>query len=82
MQSLVTRGRLFLLTLLLVPLAGFAPQTIAQVAPEAAFAMAISQFGRARQGDADQLEPAIAAFRAAPGNPALQPLYRPIWAAR
>jgi hypothetical protein len=75
MQSFITRYRQFLLALLMFSVAGFASQAIAQVAPEAAFAAAMSQFNRVRQGDADQLEPAIAAFRATPGNPALQPLY-------
>ena len=75
MQFLVFRGRLFLLALLMLPVAGIPTYARAQTATDAAFEAALSQFNRARQGDADQLDAAIAAFQAAPGNPALQPLY-------
>ncbi|MDP2809310.1 MAG: hypothetical protein Q8O34_04105 [Rhodocyclaceae bacterium] len=73
MQS--ARCRLFLLALFLLPIAGFTSQGIAQAAADAAFEAALIQFNRARQGETDQLDSAIAAFRAVPGNPALQPLY-------
>ena len=75
MQSLVSRYRPFLLALLMLPIAAFASQAIAQPAAEAALETALTQFNRARQGEADQLDSAIAVFRAVPGNPALQPLY-------
>lgn len=72
MQSLISRCRLFLLALCLLPVSGFASQTIT----DPAFEAALSHFSRARQGEAGQLDPAIAAFRAVPANPALQPLYQ------
>ena len=75
MQTLASRCRLFLLALLVFPVAGFAAQAAAQVVYDAAFEMALAQFNRARQGEADQLDAAIAAFQAVPANPALRPLY-------
>lgn len=75
MHSLISRCQALLLALMLLAIGGLASQAFAQVTPEVALEAAISHFNRARQGDADQLEPAIAAFRAVPGNPALQPIY-------
>lgn len=75
MQSIVSRCRLLLLTLFMLPIAGSTSQAIAQASTDATFAAALSHFNRARQGEADQIEAAIAALRATPGNPALQPLY-------
>lgn len=75
MQSVVSRCRLFLLALLMFPIVGSATPAIAQTAPDPAFEAALAHFDRARQGEAGQLEAAIAAFQAAPGNPALRPLY-------
>lgn len=75
MQFLVSRCRRFLLALFMLPLAGIPTYANAQAATDAAFEAALGQFNRARQGDADQLDAAIAAFQAVPGNPALQPLY-------
>lgn len=69
MQSLIRCGRILLLALLL-PL-----PVLAADAEDAAFAAAQAHFNRARQGEAEQLDPAIAAFGTAPANPALQPLY-------
>lgn len=75
MQSLVSRCRLFLPALFMLSIAGFASQAIAQAAADPAFEAALAHFNRARQGETDQLDAAIAAFQAAPANPALQPLY-------
>ncbi|MCX7157560.1 MAG: hypothetical protein NTW45_14095 [Rhodocyclales bacterium] len=75
MQVLASRTRLVLLALFLIPFAGFASQATAQAVSDVAFETALTQFNRARQGDAGQLDSAIAGFQAAPGNPALQPLY-------
>ncbi|MDO8787067.1 MAG: hypothetical protein Q7J42_03205 [Sulfuritalea sp.] len=75
MHSIVSRCQALLLALAVLSIGGLASQAFAQVTPEAALEAAIGHFNRARQGDADQLEPAIAAFRVAPGNPALQPIY-------
>ncbi|MBI5109863.1 MAG: hypothetical protein HZA62_14090 [Rhodocyclales bacterium] len=70
MKSLLVRcNALFLSILLLAPLA------LAQAATDDAFAVALSQFNRARQGDTGQIEPTIAAFQAVPANPRHQPLY-------
>lgn len=74
MQNLLSRCRLLLLALLLFPLAGFAAPALAQNV-DASFEAALSHFNRARQGEADQLDAAIAAFQTAPANPTLQPLY-------
>jgi hypothetical protein len=58
------------------------PPEFARVAParvhavtDAVFDAARRHFDRARRGEADQIELAIAAFAVAPANPALQPLY-------
>ncbi len=75
MQSVASRCRLFLLALLMFSVAGTATQAIAQTAFDAAFEAALTHFNRARLGEADQIDAAIAAFQAAPPNPALQPLY-------
>jgi len=75
MQSIVSRGRLFLLALFMFPVIGMANPAVAQAAGDTAFEVALAHFNRARQGDADQVEAAIAAFQAAPTDPALQPLY-------
>lgn len=75
MQFPVSRRRLFLLALLMLPIAGFASHAVAQASADAAFEAALTHFNRARQGDDAQIESAITAFRSAPGNPALQPLY-------
>lgn len=75
MQSLVSRCRLMLALLFLLPISGFAAEAFAQAPGDAAFEAALAHFNRARQGDAEQIEPAIAAFQAAPVKPALQPLY-------
>ncbi|MCX7180798.1 MAG: hypothetical protein NTX56_19205 [Proteobacteria bacterium] len=74
MHSLVSRCHALLLVLMVLSIGGLASQAFAQATPEASLEAAISHFNRARQGDADQLEPAIAAFRATPATPALQPL--------
>lgn len=75
MQILLSRCRLFLLALFMFPLAGFAAPAVAQNAADPAFEAALGHFNRARQGEAGQVEAAIAAFQVAPANPALQPLY-------
>lgn len=75
MQSIVSRCRLLLLALFIFPLVATATPAIAQTAADAAFEAALTHFNRARQGEADQIDAAIAAFHVAPGNPALQPLY-------
>jgi len=75
MQSIASRYRLFLLALFMFSVAGTATPAIAQTAADAAFEAALTHFNRARQGEADQLDAAIAAFQAAPANPAWQPLY-------
>lgn len=75
MQSLVSLCRPFLLALCMLPVTGFASQTGPQTITDPAFEAALSHFTRARQGELDQLDPAIVVFRAAPANPALQPLY-------
>ena len=75
MYSLVSRSQALLVVLIVLSIGGLASQAFAQATPEAVLEMAISHFNRARQGEADQIESAIAAFRAAPGNPALQPIY-------
>lgn len=68
MQFLISRCRRLLLVLFMLPISGFA-------ADDTAFADALAHFNRARQGETEQIEPAIAAFQAAPAKPALQPLY-------
>lgn len=65
------RCRLFLLALFLLPFAGFASQAVA----DPAFDAATARFDKARQGDSGQIDAAIAAFQATPGNPAMKPLY-------
>jgi hypothetical protein len=75
MQALISSFRLILLTLFAFPFAELVPNASAQDVGVAAFDAALVHFNRARQGEADQIEPAIAAFRAAPGSPALQPIY-------
>jgi hypothetical protein len=75
METSFIRRRLILLILLMLPVAGFTSHASAQAPAEAAFATAQSQFNQARRGEVDQLDAAIATFRAGPGNPALQPLY-------
>ena len=75
MQSLFSLCRPLLLALLMLPLAGMASQASAQTTADPAFEAALTHFNRARQGDAGQLDSAITGFQAAPGNPALQPLY-------
>ena len=75
MQSIMSRCRLFLLALFMFPLVGVSTPAVAQTAADTAFEAALTHFNRARQGEADQIDAAIAAFQAAPANPALQPLY-------
>lgn len=75
MQSIVSRCRLFLLALFMLPIVGSATQAIAQTAADTTFEAALTHFNRARLGEADQLDAAIAAFQAAPANPVWQPLY-------
>lgn len=75
MQSLVSRCRLMLVVLFMLPISGFAAAAAAQADGDAAFEAALAHFNRARQGEAEQIEPAIEAFQAAPAKPALQPLY-------
>jgi hypothetical protein len=65
-------SRCLLLALLALPLASPA---IAQSAADPAYDAAFTSFTKARQGDAAQLDAAIAAFQAAPGNPAMKPVY-------
>jgi hypothetical protein len=60
-----------LLALFLFPLSGFASPP----AGDPAFDKAVAQFNKALQGDSGQLDAAIAAFQATPGNPAMKPLY-------
>lgn len=75
MQVLAFGGRQFLRVLLMYFVTVCAPHAGAQTTDDASFAAALSHFNRARQGESDQVEAAIAAFQAAPANPALQPLY-------
>lgn len=75
MKFLTSRCHLFFLTLITFAVAGFAPQASAQAPADASFEAALTHFNRARQGEAEQIESAIAAFRGQPGNPTLQPLY-------
>lgn len=75
MKSFVFHLLRVLLALMIFPFAGFAAQASAQTPADAAFEAALAHFNRARQGDSDQIEAAIAAFRGLPGNPALQPLF-------
>lgn len=72
MQFLVSRCRRFLLALAM--LAGVSP-AFAQPTDNPALEVALTHFNRARQGEVDQLDAAIAAFQDAPANPALQALY-------
>ncbi len=65
-------SRCLLLTLLVLPLASPA---IAQPALDPAFDAAVARFTKARQGDTAELDATLAAFQAAPGNPAMKPLY-------
>lgn len=75
MQSFASYCRLFLLALLVFPVAGLVPQASAQNIGDAAFEAALVHFNRARQEESDQLDPAIAAFQLTPANPGLQALY-------
>lgn len=75
MRVLASSCRLFLLAVFMLPIAGFAPLAVAEPIADASFEAALSHFNRARQGESDQLDAAIAAFQAAPAKPALQPLY-------
>lgn len=75
MQSIVSNYRLLLLALFMFPLVVTATPAIAQTAADAAFETALTHFNRARHGEEDQVDAAIAAFQAAPANQALQPLY-------
>lgn len=75
MQSIVSRCRQFLLALFMFPMVATAAPAIAQTGADAAFEVALTHFNRARQGEADQIDAAIAAFQMVPGNPALQPVY-------
>jgi len=72
MQSLVFRCLRLVLAVLVLP--STAP-VFAQPVDDRALETALGHFNRARHNDADQIEAAIAAFQAAPANPALQPLY-------
>ena len=65
-------SRCLLLALLALPLASPA---FAQPATDPAFDAAFANFTRARQGDAAQLDAALAAFQATPANPAMKPVY-------
>ena len=65
-------SRCLLLALLVLPLASPA---VAQPATDPAFDAAFASFTRARQGDTAQLDAAVTAFQATPGNPAMKPLY-------
>ena len=70
MRSLASRLRLLVLSLFMLPLTA-----LAQPDADAAFGAALTQFNRARQGDASGLDSALAAFQTAPANPLQQPLY-------
>jgi hypothetical protein len=70
MSSLASRC--LLLALIALPLA---PPAIAQPVADPAFDAAFASFTRARQGDTAQLDAAVAAFQAAPANPAMKPVY-------
>jgi hypothetical protein len=70
MSSLASRC--LLLALVVLPLAS---PTIAQSAADPAFDAAFARFTKARQGDTAQLDAAVAAFQATPGNPAMKPVY-------
>jgi len=65
-------SRCLLLTLLALPLASPA---FAQPATDPAFDAAFASFSKARQGDTAQLDAAVTAFLATPGNPAMKPVY-------
>ena len=65
-------SRYLLLALVALPLVSPA---VAQPATDPAFDAAFASFTRARQGDTAQLDAAVAAFQATPGNPAMKPLY-------
>lgn len=65
-------SRCLLLVLLALSLASPA---IAQPATDPAFDAAFASFTKARQGDSAQLDAAVAAFQATPGNPAMKPVY-------
>jgi hypothetical protein len=75
MQFPASPSRLFLLAVAILAIAEFAAQAIAQPAADVALAAAQARFSRALKGETEQIDSAIAAFRAAPGNPALRPLY-------
>jgi hypothetical protein len=70
MKSLLVRCKALILSFLLL-----APLALVHASTDDAFAVALSQFNRARQGDTSQIEPAIAAFQAPPANPQHQPLF-------
>lgn len=72
MPFLVSRCLRLVLAVLVFP--SIAP-AFAQPVDDRAMEAALAHFNRARQGEADQVEAAIAAFQAAPATPALQPLY-------
>jgi hypothetical protein len=65
-------SRCLLLALLVLPPASPA---FAQPASDPAFDAAFASFSKARQGDTAQLDAAVTAFQATPGNPAMKPLY-------
>jgi len=65
-------SRCLLLALLALPLASPA---VAQPTADPAFDAAFASFSKARQGDTAQLDAALAAFQASPGNPAMKPVY-------
>lgn len=75
MQSLLSICRTVAVSLLMLCQAGPGSQALAQPAADPAFERALAYFNGARNGDADQLDAAIAAFQAAPGHPALAPLF-------
>lgn len=75
MQSFLSRCRSVALSLVMLCLAGPGSQASAQPATDLAFERALTHFNRARDGDADQLDAALAAFQAEPADPALKPIY-------
>ena len=70
MSSLASRC--LLLAMVALPIVSPA---VAQSAADPAFDAAFASFTRARQGDTAQLDAAVAAFHATPGNPAMKPVY-------
>ena len=65
-------SRCLLLALLVLPPASPA---FAQPASDPVFDAAFASFTKARQGDAAQLDAAIAAFQTTPGNPVMKPVF-------